>query len=64
MQMLVVAWVAVTTKTVVNYFRKSEISIESQKAAIAEVNDSFKELEREIESTVMQLPLPKLMHKF
>ena len=50
MQMLVVAWVAVTTKTVVNYFRKSKISIESQKAAIAEVNDSFKELEREIES--------------
>ena len=48
--MLVVAWDAVTTKTVVNCFRKTKISSESQKAAIAEVNDSFKELEREIES--------------
>ena len=49
MQMLVVAWDAVTTKTVVNCFRKSKISSESQKAAIAEVNDSFEKLEEEIE---------------
>ena len=49
MQMLVVAWDAVTTKTVVNCFWKSKISSESQKAAIAEVNDSFEKLEEEIE---------------
>ena len=50
MQMLVVSWDAVTLKTVVNCLQKSKISSESQKAAIAEVSDSFKELEEEIES--------------
>ena len=37
-------------KTVVNCFQKSEISRESQKAAIAENDHSFKELEEEIEN--------------
>ena len=32
-QMLVAAWDAVMTKTVLNCFRKSEISSESEKAA-------------------------------
>ena len=50
MQLLVVAWDAVTTIIVVNCFQKSKISSESQKAAIPEVNDSFKELEEEIEN--------------
>ena len=48
--MLAAAWDAVRTKTVVNCFRKSEISRESQKAAISEDDHSFKELEEEIEN--------------
>ena len=49
MQMLVAAWDAVTTKTVLNCFRKSKISSDGQKAAIVEDNDPFKESEEEIE---------------
>ena len=52
MHMLVAAWDAVTTKTVVNCFRKPEISRESQKAARVEEDHSFKELEEEILSSV------------
>ena len=50
MQMLVSAWDAVTTKTVVNYFRKSKISVESQNAAVTDDDNPFKELEEEIEN--------------
>ena len=48
--MLVTAWDAVTTKTVLNGFLKSTISSECQKAIIAEDDDPFKELEEEIEN--------------
>ena len=50
MQMLVSAWDSVTTKTVVNCFRKFKISSESQNAAITEYDNPFKELEEEIEN--------------
>ena len=50
MQLLVAAWYALTTKTIVNCFRKSKIPIENQKAAIAEKDGPFKELEEEIEN--------------
>ena len=43
--MLVAAWDAVTTKTLVNCFRKSKISSKSQKTVITEDDDLFKELE-------------------
>ena len=45
--MLVAGWDVVTTKTVVNYFRKSKISNENQRAVLAEDNDPFKELKKE-----------------
>ena len=47
--MLVAAWDGVTTKTVLNCFRKSKISTDGQKAVIVEDNDPFKESEEEIE---------------
>ena len=45
--MLVAGWDAVMTKTVVNYFRMSKISSESQRAVLAEDNVPFKELKKE-----------------
>ena len=48
MQMLVAALDAVTTKAVVNCFRKSKISSESQKATIADDDDPFTELEQKM----------------
>ena len=48
--MLVASWEEVTTKTAVNCFRKCKISSESQKSSIAEDDDHFKELEKEIEN--------------
>ena len=42
--MLVTAWDAVTTKTVVNRFGMSKILNETQKAIIAEEDDSFEKL--------------------
>ena len=50
MQMLVAAWDALTTQTIVNCFRKSGISIESQEAAIAEDHNPFQELQVEIDN--------------
>ena len=41
---------SVTTKTVMNGFRKSNISSESQKAAIAKEDDTFKELDEETDN--------------
>ena len=45
--MLVSAWDALSTQTVVNCFRKSGISTESQESAIAEDDDPFRELQDE-----------------
>ena len=50
MQMLVSAWNAFTTETIVNCFRKAGISAENQNAAIAEEDDPFKELQGEIDA--------------
>ena len=50
MQMLVTAWDAVTTKTVVNRFGMSKILNESQKAIVVEEDDSFEEMKEEIEN--------------
>ena len=47
--MLVSAWDALSTQTIVNCFRKSGISTESQKTAIAEDDDPFRELQEEID---------------
>ena len=44
LQMLVSAWNALTTETIVNCFRKAGISAENQDAAIAEEDDPFKDL--------------------
>ena len=49
MQMLVSAWNALTTETIVNCFRKAGISAENQDAAIAE-DDHFKDLQDEIDA--------------
>ena len=49
MQILVSAWDALSTQTFVNCFRKSGISTESQKTAIAEDDDPFRELQDEID---------------
>ena len=50
MQMLVSAWNAFTTETIVNCFRKVGISAENQDAAIAEKDDHFKDLQDEIDA--------------
>ena len=49
MQMLVSAWDALAMQTIVNCFRKSGISTESQETAIAEDDDPFRELQDEID---------------
>ena len=46
MEMLVCAWNALTTETIVNCFHKAGISAEKQDAAIAEDDDPFKDLRR------------------
>ena len=51
MQMLVSAWNALTTETIVILFRKAGISAaENQDAAIAEEDDPFKDLQDEIDA--------------
>ena len=47
--MLVSAWDALSTETIVNCFRKSGISTESQETTIAEDDDPFRELKHEID---------------
>ena len=47
-QMLVSTWNTVSTKTIVNCFRKAGISTTNQEAAIAEEDDPFKDLQNEI----------------
>ena len=49
MQMLVSAWDALSAQTIVNCFRKSGISSESQETAIAEDDYPFRELQDEID---------------
>ena len=49
MQILVSAWDALLTQAIVNCFRKSGISTESQKTTIAEDGDPFRELQDEID---------------
>ena len=50
MKMLAWAWDALSTKTIVNCFRKSGISAESQETTIAEDDDPFWELQDEIDA--------------
>ena len=47
--MLVSAWDALSTETIVNCFRKSGISTESQETTIAEDDDPFRDLKHEID---------------
>ena len=47
---LVAVWDAVTTKTVVNCFQKYKISIESQKATVAEDDNPFIDLVKKIKN--------------
>ena len=49
MKMLVSAWDALSTQTIVNSFRKSGISTESQETAIAEDDNPFRELQDKID---------------
>ena len=49
MQILVSASDALSTQTIVNCIRKSGISTESQETAIAEDDDPFRELQKEID---------------
>ena len=49
MQMLLSAWDALLTQTIVNCFQKSGIFTESQEATIAEDDDPFRELQDEID---------------
>ena len=49
MQMLVSAWDALSTQTIANCFRKSGISTEIQETAMVENDDSFRELQDEID---------------
>ena len=49
-QMLVSAWDALSTQTVLYYFQKSGISTESQETAIAEDDDPFRQLQDEIDN--------------
>ena len=73
-QMLVSAWDALSTQTIVNCFRKSGISTKSQETTIVEDDDPFRELLDKIDDlrsaqpnlikkTLMPLPLPMLMLK-
>ena len=49
MQMLVSAWDALSTQTIVDCFWKSAISTESQKTAIVEDDNPFRELQDKID---------------
>ena len=46
--MLDSAWDAVSTETIVNFFRKAGISTANQEVAIADEDDSFKDLQNKI----------------
>ena len=74
MQMLVSAWDALSTRTIVNCFRKPRISTKSQETTIVEDDDPIRELQDKIDDlrsaqpnvikkTLMPLPLQMLMLK-
>ena len=48
--MLISAWNAVSTETIVNCFRKAGISTANQEVAIADEDDPFKDLQNEIDA--------------
>ena len=50
LQMLVSAWNAVSTETIVNRFRKAGISTANQEVAIADEDDLFKNLQNEVDA--------------
>ena len=50
LQMLVSAWNAVSTETIVNLFRKAGISTANQEVAITDDNDPFKNLQNEVDA--------------
>ena len=50
MQMLASAWNAISTETIVNCFPKAGISTASQEPATADEDDSFKDLQNEIDA--------------
>ena len=50
MQMLVSAWDALSTQTIMNCFRKSVISTESKETATAKDDDPFRELQDKIDN--------------
>ena len=59
--MLVLAWDALLTQTIVNCFQKSGISTESQETATAEGDDPFWELQDEID--VLRSVQPNLIEE-
>ena len=61
MQMIVSAWDELSTKTIVNCFRKSGIPTEGQETAIAEDEDPFRELQDEIDD--LRSVQPNLIEK-
>ena len=72
--MLVSAWDALSTQTIVNCFRKPRISTKSQETTIVEDDDPIRELQDKIDDlrsaqpnlikkTLMPLPLQMLMLK-
>ena len=74
MQMLVSAWDALSTRTIVNCFRKPRISTKSQETTIVEDDDPIRELQDKIDDlrsaqpnvikkTLIPLPLQMLMLK-
>ena len=50
MQILLLAWNAQSTQTIVNCFRKCGISTENQETTTAEDDDPFQELQDEIDN--------------
>ena len=62
MQILVSAWDVLSAQTIVNCFRKSGISTESQETAIAEDDDPFRELQNEIDD--LRYVQPNLIEEY
>ena len=50
MQVLVSAWNPASAKTIVNCFRRAEISTANQEGAITDKDDPFKDLQNEIDA--------------
>ena len=56
MQMLDLVWGKVTTKTVVNCFEKAGISKEKQSEALLDADDSFKDLQEQLDKLAVYNP--------